>query len=165
MPHQCVRCGKIYDSTAPEILNGCSCGSHFFFFFKQEDIHEVEQETEKLTQNDREEIEEDIKDIIGPGIDESKPVILNFESIRIKKPGKFEIDLVSLFKRKPLIYKIDEGKYIIDIASTFQLKHGEHGSAKKGQQNNSESDLDELGKIDSAEEETEKTGETSTSIT
>lgn len=122
MAHQCVRCGKIYDSTAPEILKGCECGGHFFFYFKEQDIHEVKEETGKLTRDDREEIEEDIKEIIGPNLDESKPVILDFESIRIKKPGKFEIDLVSLFKRKPLIYKVDDGKYIIDIASTFQLR-------------------------------------------
>lgn len=128
MPHQCVHCGKIYDSTDPAILTGCSCGSHFFFFFKNEDIKEIKQETEKLTKPEREEIEQDVKEIIGPGIDHNKPVILNFETIRVKKPGKFEIDLVSLFKRKPLVYKIEEGKYIIDIASTFQL------SRKKGKE-------------------------------
>jgi predicted nucleic acid-binding Zn-ribbon protein len=35
------------------------------------------------------------------------------------KPGKFEIDLVDLFRGKPLVFKLEEGKYIIDIASTF----------------------------------------------
>ena len=124
MPHQCVRCGKIYEATDKAILEGCSCGSHFFFFFKENDIKEIKQETEKLTEQERHEIEQDVKGIIGPGIDQSKPVILDFESIRVKKPGKFEIDLVKLFKRKPLVYKIEEGKYIIDIVSTFQLKHG-----------------------------------------
>jgi predicted nucleic acid-binding Zn-ribbon protein len=122
MPHQCVKCGKIYGSTDPVILKGCECGSHFFFFFKEKDIKEVKEETQKLTEEDREEIEQDIKEIIGPEIDRSKPVILDFESIRVKRPGKFEIDLVKLFKRKPLVYKIEDGKYVIDIASTFQLK-------------------------------------------
>lgn len=121
MPHQCVRCGKIYQPTDKAILEGCECGSHFFFFFKNEDIKEAKQETERLTRPERQEIEQDIKEIIGPGIDEGKPVILNFETIRVKKPGKFEIDLVSLFKRKPLVYKLEEGKYIIDIETTFQL--------------------------------------------
>mgnify|MGYP001578486892 FL=1 len=53
-----------------------------------------------------------------------KPVILEFESINVKKPGKFEIDLTKLFKRSPVIYKLEEGKYIIDVASTFQLMRG-----------------------------------------
>ncbi|MEM4152603.1 MAG: Zn-ribbon containing protein [Candidatus Pacearchaeota archaeon] len=118
MAHRCVRCGKIYNSTAPEILKGCSCGSHYFFFFRDEDI-KLKEETEKLTREEREEIMQDIKEIIG--VEVEKPVILDLESIRITKPGKFEIDLVSLFKRKPVIYKVAEGKYIIDIPSTFHF--------------------------------------------
>jgi len=117
MSHQCVRCGRIYDSAAPEILSGCSgCGSHYFFFFKDEDIQFME-ETEKLTRIEREEIVDDIDEVIGTDVE--KPIILDLESIRVMKPGKFEIDLVRLFKKKPVIYKLEEGKYIIDIASTF----------------------------------------------
>ncbi|MEM2478681.1 MAG: Zn-ribbon containing protein, partial [Candidatus Pacearchaeota archaeon] len=52
---------------------------------------------------------------------EQKPVILDLETIRALKPGKFEIDLVKLFKGYPVIFKLEEGKYIIDLASTFQL--------------------------------------------
>ena len=47
--------------------------------------------------------------------DESKPVILDLESIRVLSPGKFEIDIVSLMNRKPIVFKLQEGKYIIDI--------------------------------------------------
>lgn len=118
MAHRCVRCGKIYDSTAPEILKGCSCGSHYFFFFRDEDIA-LKEETEKLTRIEREEIMQDIKEVVG--VDIEKPIILDLESIRVTKPGKFEIDLVSLFKRRPVIYKVAEGKYIIDIPSTFHF--------------------------------------------
>ncbi|MBS3143917.1 hypothetical protein J4446_03535, partial [Candidatus Woesearchaeota archaeon] len=32
MPHQCVRCGNMYEDGSEEILKGCSCGSRFFFF-------------------------------------------------------------------------------------------------------------------------------------
>ena len=34
MPHQCVRCEKLYDDGAEELLKGCSCGGKFFFFMK-----------------------------------------------------------------------------------------------------------------------------------
>lgn len=117
MPHKCVRCGTVYPDTGPEILKGCGkCHSHYFFFFKDEDI--LEKETEKLTPLEREEIIKDIEEVI-PSVE--KPVVLDLESIRILGSGKFEIDLVSLFKRKPIIYKLEEGKYFIDLASTFQL--------------------------------------------
>ena len=118
MPHQCVKCGKIYESTAPEILKGCGdCGSHYFFFLKDEDL--LKRETENLTRGEREEIMQDIQEVIGPEIE--KPIVLDLESVRVIKPGKFEIDLVSLFKRKPVIYKMAEGKYVIDIPTTFHF--------------------------------------------
>lgn len=89
----------------------------------------LKEETAELTGEEKIEIEEDVRDIVGD-IDETKPVILDFESIRVKKPGKFEIDLIKLFKRKPVVYKLEEGKYIIDLASTFQLK--KQGKGRKG---------------------------------
>ena len=121
MPHQCVKCGNLYDDTASELIKGCTCGSKFFFFVKQEHLAELQKETESLTNIEKEEIEKDVIEIIGPEIDSSMPVILNLESIRIRKPGKFEIDIVQLFKGAPLAYKIEEGKYFIDLPSTFQL--------------------------------------------
>jgi len=119
MAHRCVKCGRIYPSTAREILKGCVCGSHYFFFFREDDTKAIE-ETERLTRIEREEIMKDVKKIIGP--DMEKPIILNLESIRVKKPGKFELDLVNILKRKPIIYKLEEGRYIIDLASTFQMR-------------------------------------------
>lgn len=117
MAHQCVKCGKVYDNAASEILTGCSCGSHYFFFFKEKDA-EIQQQTERLSIQDREEIVQDLQELV-PEID--KPIILDLESIRVPSPGKFEIDLVSLFRRKPVIYRLEEGKYIIDLPSTFQM--------------------------------------------
>lgn len=74
-------------------------------------------------------------------IDDESPVILDLESIRITSPGKFEIDLAKIFNRKrPVVYKIEEGKYIIDLASTLQksvndldlgIKNPEKKNAKK----------------------------------
>jgi hypothetical protein len=118
MPHQCIRCGGVYPDGSDVLLKGCPvCGSRFFFFFKNESLQKVQ--NMKLTNDERKEIESDIKQIIGP--EEERPVILDLESINVSKPGKFEIDLVALFKRKPLVYKLEEGKYIIDLASSFQL--------------------------------------------
>ena len=36
MPHQCLKCGKIFEDGTPQILKGCSqCGGTKFFFTKQ----------------------------------------------------------------------------------------------------------------------------------
>ena len=118
MPHQCVRCGAVYPDGSDVLLKGCPvCGSRFFFYFKKESLPKVQEM--KLTNDERKQIESDIKEIVGP--EEERPVILDLESVNAQKPGKFEIDLISLFKGKPLVYKIEEGKYIIDVASSFQL--------------------------------------------
>lgn len=115
MPYECVRCGKIYEESEV-MLKGCKCGSKFFYFFKEKPKEIIN----NLTQEEIKEIEKQIEEIVE--IPKDKPVILDIESIRAIKPGKFEIDLVKLFKKHPIIFKIEEGKYIIDIASTFQLK-------------------------------------------
>lgn len=113
----------MYASGAAEILKGCSkCTGRFFFFVKQEDLEKVRELTENLSEEEKKQMEMDVLDIVGDSIDKERPVILDFESIRILKPGKYEIDLVDLFKGKPLIYKLDEGKYVIDIVSTFESK-------------------------------------------
>lgn len=131
MPHQCVKCGILYEDTAPELLKGCSCGSKFFFFVHKDHLDELQKETQKLTVAEINEIEEDVLDIIGPDFDTSMPVVLNLESVRIQKPGKFEIDLVKLFKGVPLVYKIEEGKYFIDLPSTFLMGKGKGKSKGK----------------------------------
>ena len=54
--------------------------------------------------------------------DEAAPVILDIESVRAVGEGKFEIDVANLFsKKRPLIYKLEEGKYIIDLASSLNI--------------------------------------------
>ena len=121
MPHQCVRCSVFYEDGAEEILKGCSCGSKLFFFVKKSALEKAKQVTTQLTEDDKVQIERDVLEMVGA--EEDAPVILDFESIRIPAPGKFELDLVKLFnKDNPMVYKLDEGKYIIDIPETFQRR-------------------------------------------
>lgn len=122
MPNQCVHCGKIYEDAAKELLDGCSCGSHFFFFVREKQLEELRQKVIELEDIDKKQVEEDVREMIGLEEDREMPVILDLESIRVTGPGKFEIDLVNLFsKKRPLIYKLEEGKYIIDLASTIRV--------------------------------------------
>lgn len=117
MPHQCTKCGKVYEDASDALLKGCVCGGKFFFFIKNEDF-EKKEEIINLDNSQKKQIENDILDILG--IDKSsQPIILDIEAIKVTGPGKYEIDLVKLFSGKPLIYKLEEGKYLIDLIDSF----------------------------------------------
>jgi uncharacterized protein len=119
MPHQCVRCNTFYEDGAEEILKGCPCGGKLFFYIKKEKLDKIRDMTLELSDTEKEQIESDVKDIVGEQSEDDQPVVLDMEAIRILKPGKYELDLVHLFKKDPLIYKVGEGKYLIDIMRTF----------------------------------------------
>ena len=120
MPHQCVRCNNFYEDGSSQILKGCTCGAKLFFYIKKEKLEQAKKELAlNLNDEDKQQIEHDVLEMVGT-TDPEVPVVLDFESIRVLKPGKYEIDLVHLFKGEPLIFKLDEGKYVIDLAETFE---------------------------------------------
>jgi len=121
MPHQCVRCSRIIPAGSKEILEGCNeCGSHFFFYIKDEQLESLKNRIVEIPEKEKAQVEEDIREIVGI-VDEEAPVILDIESIRVTGEGKFELDIAKLFRKdRPLIYKLEEGKYIIDLASTLK---------------------------------------------
>ncbi len=122
MPHQCVHCSRIISIASKELLEGCKeCGGHFFFYIKDEQLEKIKEGSViEIPQEDKKQVEKDIREMAGI-IEEEMPVILDVESIRITGSGKFELDIVKLFRKdRPLIYKLEEGKYIIDLASTLR---------------------------------------------
>ena len=125
MPNQCVHCSKIYGDGAEEILKGCSkCGSRFFFYMSEEKLRKLkdsrEVEESNLTKSEKDQIERDVRDIAGIE-DEEAPIVLDFETVKIIKPGKYILDIANLFsKERPLVYKLEEGKYIIDLAEQIK---------------------------------------------
>jgi predicted nucleic acid-binding Zn-ribbon protein len=120
MPHQCVHCKRIIPAGSEEILKGCqNCGNHFFFYVKEEQIARLTEAPLEIPEEDRKQIEKDIRELAGIQNEEA-PVILDIESVRVTGSGKFEIDLANVFnKKRPLVYKLEEGKYIIDLSSTL----------------------------------------------
>lgn len=119
MPHQCVHCSKIIETGSREILEGCArCGGKFFFYIRDEVAQKILESKEmalpEFTTVDKEKVEADVRSILKIE-DEEMPVILDLESIRVLAPGKFELDLVNLMNRKPIVFKLQEGKYLIDI--------------------------------------------------
>lgn len=122
MPHQCVRCGTFYDDGATEILKGCKCSGKLFFYVKKDKLDEAKkvQESIRLSDEDKYQIEKDVFEIVGSDIDKDSPVVLDLEAIHVLKPGKYELDLVHLFKGEPIIFKLEDGKYMIDIVESFK---------------------------------------------
>jgi len=133
MPHQCVKCGTFYDDGSGAILKGCdadyhgnACGGKLFFYVKKERLAELQKESiADLSTEEKEQIESDVYDLIGDEIDRDAPVVLDIESVRVLRSGKYELDLQHLFERKqPLIYKLDDGKYVVDLVETFKKMRG-----------------------------------------
>jgi predicted nucleic acid-binding Zn-ribbon protein len=135
MPHQCVRCNTFYDDGSAEIITGCKCGSRLFFYVKKDAIEKAKTLTANLTIEQKTQIEEDVLDIVGAN-DPDEPVVLDLESVRVTGPGKFELDLVQLFNKEyPVVFKMAEGKYVIDVPETFQRRHELGAPAKKTRKN------------------------------
>lgn len=130
MPHQCVRCNTFYADDAGEIIKGCAkCQGKLFFYVKSQKLEQARQTVEAMSEDTKQELAEEVSDIIGHDVDEREPVVVNIETIRVIAPGKYELDLEQLLdKDHPVIYKLGEGKYVVDIASTLErLRRRESG--------------------------------------
>ena len=120
MVYKCVHCSKVYEDTAREITEGCECKSRFFFYIRPEKLKEIEEnkveEQVDLSSKEKHQIEDDVREIAGVE-DEEQPIFLDFESVKILKPGKYVLDLQKLFSQdKPRVYKLEDGKYIVDLS-------------------------------------------------
>lgn len=164
MPHQCTHCGEIFPDAAPELLAGCKCGSKFFYYIRQDKLDELNRANNQEIQDalielekaDKIQIEKDIREITGMSEEPEKPVILDLESVRVISPGKFEIDIINLFsKRRPIIYKLEEGKYIIDLTSTYRKANSEEINKKIRDPDNQKRDV-KITKENEAGDEDEK---------
>jgi predicted nucleic acid-binding Zn-ribbon protein len=113
MPHQCLNCGAVYGNTSDVILKGCpKCGGKLFIYLKK--LPEKEEEIE-LSKEEKDLILKEVENI-SEIKDTDKPVILKLENVKVIKSGKYEIDINQLLrKEKPVIYKIQEGTYVIDL--------------------------------------------------
>jgi len=102
-----------------EILEGCGdCGGKFFFYIRDEQAVRLKEKAEEpipeFNTIDKKKVESDVRSILDAQ-DEERPVVLDLESVKVLGPGRFELDIVSLMNRKPVVFKVSEGKYLIDI--------------------------------------------------
>ena len=129
MPYKCVHCSKLYEDGSEQVLKGCdNCGRKFFFYIKKEQLEKIKEQEEvniELEAGDKKQIEKDVREISGFE-DEETPVFLDFESIKVIRPGKYAVDLGNLFAtNKPRVYKLEDGKYIIDLSRISKMPYGQ----------------------------------------
>jgi uncharacterized protein len=113
MPHQCLKCESVYDNTSDVIISGCpKCGAKLFLYMKK--LPDKQKEIE-LSSAEKDLIISEVSSYVD--LEEvDTPIILKLENIRVLSPGKYEIDINQLMKKeKPIIYKIQDGTYIIDL--------------------------------------------------
>lgn len=130
--HKCIRCGNVYQDSDSSILRGCSCGSKFFLYVRnQQDMAEIKRIEEEL-KTKKTSLEKEIKRKIKIKKAEMKKVkekvkprkfrVIKFgiETIRIPKEGVYEIDIDALMKKQPLII-LEKGEvYFIHLPSVFE---------------------------------------------
>ena len=135
MPHQCVRCSRIIPIGSKELLDGCNnCKGHFFFYIREDQIKKIMETPIEIPEKEKETIEKDVRAFAGI-VEENAPVILDLESVRVTGDGKFELDIVNLLRKdRPLIYKLEEGKYMIDLIATFKSILGKKKEKEKDKQ-------------------------------
>ena len=64
MPHQCLKCGKIFEEGSSQLLKGCpDCGGNRFFFTKTP-LDETQRQ--KITEEVGKDINEAIAELMGP---------------------------------------------------------------------------------------------------
>ena len=123
MPHQCLGCNTIFDNTSDAIIKGCpECGGKLFLFIKK--LPQEKQEVE-ISKQEKEMLLKEVEQVME--VDElDAPVVLKLENIRVLSPGRYEIDINQLLKKdKPLVYRIQEGTYVIDLSYLRGEKHDE----------------------------------------
>lgn len=125
MPYKCVHCSEIYQDGSSETLSGCTnCHSKFFFYIKEEKLKQILENKElepQLTNVEKKQMEEDVREIAGLTEEDETPVFLDFESVKVLKPGKYLLDLQRLFDmHNPRVYQIEDGKYLVDLNSKMK---------------------------------------------
>ncbi len=127
MPHQCLKCGKIYEDSK-YVIDGCpNCGGKSFYYTKKpldekkrkEILEEIENKDFFLKGEKLNDIMEEIRKRKEEAIREAEKLGKKVESINVKQIGEYEINVKRLIEEGTIIiYK--EGAYYIYLPSLFK---------------------------------------------
>lgn len=106
MPHQCLKCGKIYPDGSPMILRGCSDCGGTKFFYTEKALNEIERK--KLTDLASKDMSALIKEIFSKGkIDKNElrkvieeKISTNGEWIKLKETNTHKEDVIRIKEKK-----------------------------------------------------------------
>lgn len=138
MPHMCTRCKKVFDDGA-DILKGCpKCGGRMFEYIREREtliteamgVRRPPRRAVATAVRDRNEIKDMMGGERGASEKIKKPAAIQasqkspedrpIESVRITEPGRYELNLPTLFSRDELVMALKEGTYLIDLNSAFR---------------------------------------------
>ncbi|HIK01720.1 TPA: hypothetical protein H1008_01260 [archaeon] len=121
--HKCLKCGERFEEDDVPIVSGCSCGGRMFLLVRSEEDEERADEIYEELSEKIEEIKElpetqEKKSEKSPDKETEKPKF-GIETIKIKRPGVYEINIEALMKGKPIVVRQQEGSFIISLPSIF----------------------------------------------
>ncbi len=130
MPHQCLKCGKVYKDSR-YVLDGCpECGGKSFYYTKKPLDEEKRKEILKeISKEEAIEVEgEKLEDILleikrkkEEARKEAEKMKERVESIDVKDMGEYEINVMRLLEEGVIIVH-KEGAYFIYLPSLFKWK-------------------------------------------
>jgi len=151
MPHQCLKCGKVFEDGSADILKGCPvCGGKKFFYTKKPlsekerkklleeskiDLEAIEEIVkEKVVEEDGEWLHiepKNVKELLRE-IEKKKEEVEEsiskqgnkVESISVKELGEYSINLKRLMEDESIIIQKD-GSYMIHLPSLLTKGRGE----------------------------------------
>ncbi len=111
MRHQCVKCGRIYQSESKNLMDGCVCGSKLFLYLR---TPRLEVKRSQLPKN-LDGLEAEIRRILGERTNPDQPISISIENLRLGRDGVYTINLQSILRGDPIILKDGMGVYFIDL--------------------------------------------------
>ncbi len=131
MPHQCLKCGRIYEDGSKYILEGCPyCGGRIFLYTKKPLPDKTRKKLLKKIENNElmelkgkniDEIFREINRRKQEAIKEAEKQKERVESIEVKKIGEYDINLQRLMEDGSIIIQ-KEGTYFIYLPSLFSMR-------------------------------------------
>jgi len=129
MPHQCLKCGEIYEDGSPYILEGCpKCGGRIFLYTRKplpdrtrkKILKKIEKQQMNFEGKKFEEIMEEIEKQRRKAIKEAEKQKERVETIKVEDAGEYEINLERLMEGSIVVER--DGTYFIYLPSLFGKK-------------------------------------------
>ena len=123
MPHKCTKCGREFKEGSTEILKGCpSCGGKKFLFVREAERHKDVLEEKSIDAIVEETSPEEVLEVRPEPKRHSEPYE-RVESIRVLKPGSYELNIEKLAQSDEVVVKLGKDeRYLVDIISMAKSK-------------------------------------------